>query len=260
MNDQERFVREFHRRRAGVTAAAYGRSRSYAVIVRAVGGAQGRLADLGCGDGHLLAELRAAGFAGAMVGLDLSEAELAAARARGTGATLVQARAQALPVRDGAFDVVVSHLAFTLMSDVDDVVRELARVIAPGGRFITLVGGGPRGDDAFAGFLELARPLVRGVPRLGDLRARSDRGLATLFTADAGWRELAIDDVPIDLSGTPDEVWQTMAGAYELAGVSDAERVSLHRSFTSAAARWRRDDGAVACTMATRLVQVTRSG
>jgi SAM-dependent methyltransferase len=267
--EQEAFMRAFHRERAGVTAAAYGRGRSYAVIVDAVMkapfdaplrgslGANGVL-DLGCGDGFLLAELRRAGFVGDMVGIDLSREELAAARARVTGAALVQSRAQQLPFRDDAFAVVVSHLAFTLMADIDAVVGELARVIAPGGRFVTLVGGGPRGDDAFAGFLDLARPFVRGVPRLGDIRARSDCGLAELFAH--GWRALTVEDVPIDLSGTPDEVWQTMAGAYELAGATPVERESLRSDFVTACAAWRRDDGAVACTMATRLVQVVRAG
>jgi SAM-dependent methyltransferase len=258
MNEQERFVRDFHRRRAGVTARAYARGGSYAAMVRAVGAGRGRIADLGCGDGYLLAELRRAGWGGAMIGIDLSEAELSAAAARATDAVLVQARAQALPLRARSIDVVVSHLAFTLMTDVDEVVRELARVLVPGGRFVTLVGGGPRGDDAFAGFLALARPYVRGVPRLGDLRARSDHGLAALFAV--GWRELTIDDLPVDLSGSPDEVWQTMASAYENAGVRPDEMAELERRFADAVSAWRCDDGSVACTMATRLVQVVRGG
>lgn len=212
------------------------------------------MADLGCGDGYLLAEIRKSGFGGQLIGIDLSETELVAAHARQTGAALVQARAQALPLGDASLDVVVSHLAFTLMADIDAVVRELTRVIVPGGRFVTVVGGGPRGDDAFAGFLELARPWMRRIPRLGEVRARSDAGLRELF--GAGWTELTIDDLPIDLSGSPDDVWETMAGAYELDGV-DGE--SLRRTFVTESERWMRD-GRVACTMATRLVRVARTG
>jgi len=239
-----------------VTSRAYARGRSYAAVVDAVAGTcdRARLADLGCGDGYLLAELRKAGFGGRLIGIDLSEAELTAAHARETGAALVQARAQALPLGDASLDVVVSHLAFTLMADIDVVARELARVIAPGGRFVTVVGGGPRGDDAFAGFLELARPWMTRIPRLGEVRARSDAGLRELF--GAGWTELTIDDLPIDLSGSPDDVWETMAGAYELDGV---DRESLRRTFVTESERWMRD-GRVACTMATRLVRVARTG
>jgi SAM-dependent methyltransferase len=238
MNEQERFLRAFHRRHPGVTSRAYRRARSYDVLARFV---RGRTLDLGCGDRVL-----------GSIGVDLSEAELVLAREHGP---VVQARAQALPFRDGAFDTIVSHLAFTLMTDIEAVVAELARVIAPGGRFVTVVGGGPRGDDAFAGFLELARPWMTRIPRLGDLRARSDAGLHALF-AD-GWTSLTIDDLPVDLSGTPDDVFETLASAYELDG---ADRQSLRAAFATAAPRWTRDDGSVNCTMATRLVTVVRAG
>jgi SAM-dependent methyltransferase len=256
--EQEAFLRAFHGRNPGVTSRAFARGRSYAAVVDAVlrggRGRDARLADLGCGDGHLLTELRRGGFAGAMCGIDLSEAELALARARVPDAHFVLARAQELPIVAGAFDTVVSHLAFTLMADVDEVVRELARVLVPGGRFITVVGGGPRGDDAFAGFLALARPWMTRIPRLGERRARSDAGLAALF--GDGWTALTVDDLPVDLSGSPDEVWETMAGIYELDGLED-ER--LRRTFVTECDRWRRD-GVVACTMATWLVQVVRTG
>ncbi|KAB2910328.1 MAG: class I SAM-dependent methyltransferase [Kofleriaceae bacterium] len=266
--EQEAFLVDFHGRFPGVTARALARGGSYAALVGALRlglaplglaqGERGGIADLGCGDGYLLAELRRAGFTGALVGIDLSAAELRAASARATNAHLVQARAQALPLRARSLDVVVSHLAFTLMAEIDAVVAELGRVIAPGGHFIAVVGGGPRGEDAFAGFLELARPFVRGVPRLGEIRARSDRGLAELFAA--GWTELTIDDLPCDLSGTPDEVWESMATVYDLARTSAHERAELRERFVRAMDQWCRDDGSVACTMATRLVRVRRGG
>jgi SAM-dependent methyltransferase len=221
-----------------VTSGAYGRGGSYDVLKRHV---RGRTLDLGCGDRVL-----------GTIGVDISEAELAIARHRGP---VIQARAQQLPFRDAAFDTVISHLAFTLMTEIETVVAQLARVIAPGGRFVTVVGGGPRGDDAFAGFLELARPWMTRIPRLGDIRARSDAGLFALF-AD-GWTSLTIDDLPVDLSGRPDDVFDTLASAYELDG---ADRRSLREAFVTAAPRWMRDDGSVNCTMATRLVSVVRAG
>lgn len=227
-----------------MTSRAYRRARSYAVLEATK---TGRVLDLGCGDGVLLG--------GGTIGVDISEAELEAARRRDENAQVVQARAQALPFRDAAFDTVISHLAFTLMADIDAVVTELARVIAPGGRFVTVVGGGPRGDDAFAGFLELARPWMAHIPRLGDLRARSDAGLCALFAE--GWTSLQIEDLPVDLSGDPDDVFHTLASAYEL---DRADRQSLRATFVAAAPRWMRDDGSVNCTMATRLVSVVRAG
>ncbi len=259
--EQESFLVDFHARQPGVTSRAFARGGSYAAIVRAalrLAPTRARIADLGCGDGYLLAELRGAGCDGPLLGLDLSAAELRAAVARQAGAAFVRARAQSLPLRARSLDLVVSHLAFTLMAELDAVVAELGRVLVPGGHFVTVVGGGPSGGDAFAGFLELARPCVRGVPRLGELRARSDRGLAELFAA--GWTALTVEDLVVDLSGTPEEVWQTMAGVYELAHASARELAAIRGAFVERAGQWRRDDGSVGCTMATRLVHAMRAG
>lgn len=259
--EQEAFLVDFHARQPGVTSRAFARGGSYAAIVGTalrLGVGRARIADLGCGDGHLLAELRRAGSDGPLFGLDLSASELRAAAARQTDAQLVRARAQLLPLRSRSLDCVVSHLAFTLMAELDVVVAELGRVLVPGGHFVTVVGGGPKGDDAFAGFLELARPAVRGVPRLGELRARSDRGLAELF--GAGWTALTVEDLVVDLSGAVEEVWQTMAGAYELAHASAGELAAIREAFLERAGPWRRDDGSVGCTMATRLVHAVRAG
>src|SRR5690606_1060339 len=145
------------------------------------------------------------------------------------------ARAQALPFADGSFDACVSHLAFMLMEDAPAVVRELARVLAPGGWFAAVLGGGPvalgpsrsggaagedrarstpapdRGD-AFHRFLAIAGPRFRA-PRFGDPRARSERGWRELF---AGWTELAFERWEIDLGGSFDEVWSFLGASYEL--------------------------------------------
>ena len=256
----EAWLRGFHARHPGITADALGRGRSYAALTDAAVVGE-TILDLGCGDGHLLALLVAGGHRPAqLIGVDVSSDELAAASRRRIGAALLHARGQALPVRAASVDRVVSHLAFMLMTAPDQVAAELARVLRPGGRFATIVGGGPRGDDAFAGVLDLAMPVIRaaGVPRLGELRARSDAGLAGLFAAPV-WTELTIEDIEVDLSGPPDVVWSTMATVYELADQPAGVLTDLRAAFEAAAPRWRRADGSIACTMATRLVTVTRA-
>ena len=78
-----------------------------------------------------------------VVGLDRSADMLSAAAARDGHIPLVRARAECLPFADDSFD----HLTFTyLMRYVDDpaaVLRELARVVRPGGRIVTLDFGVP---------------------------------------------------------------------------------------------------------------------
>lgn len=261
---QEAFLRGFHDRRPGATAAAFaactvadGRS-SYQVLADHAAPGQ-RVLDLGAGDGHLLGLVRARGLpVEDLVALDLSAGELRAARARGL--PCVQARAQALPLATAAFELALSHLAFTLMPEPEAILGELARVLAPGGRFVTLVGGGPRGDDAFAGFLDLLAPRARAapIPRLGELRARSDAGLAALFSPVAGFAALTVTDLPLSLAGTADEVWARLEPSYEVATLPPAEVAALRADFLAAAPRWRRADGAIACTVATRLVVAIR--
>ncbi|MEZ4402272.1 MAG: class I SAM-dependent methyltransferase [Kofleriaceae bacterium] len=268
MRAEEAFVRRFHRDRPGATSAALARGRvvgaagsTYDRVADAVAPG-GRVLDLGCGDGFLLAGLQARGhLASDLLGLDVSADELAAARRRLPRVALMHARAQAIPLAPASLAAVVSHFAFTLMPDLADVVAELARVLAPGGRFVTMVGGGPRGDDAFAGLLELAAPYAAAAPptpRLGEPRGRTDRGLATLVAPATGFASLVIDDVVVDLAGTADEVWASLAPSYHLATLSAAAEAALHAEFLAAAPRWRRADGAIAATMYARLVTAVR--
>ena len=78
-----------------------------------------------------------------VVGLDRSADMLSAAATRDGHIPLVRARAESLPFADESFD----HLTFTyLMRYVDDpaaTLRELARVVRPGGRIVALDFGVP---------------------------------------------------------------------------------------------------------------------
>jgi ubiquinone/menaquinone biosynthesis C-methylase UbiE len=93
-------------------------------------GARGRTLDLGCGTGRNLPLLPAAARA---VGVDPCAQSLARARRRSPGSLLVQARAEALPFRDGAFDTVASGLVLCSVTDPPAAVAEMLRVLAPGG-------------------------------------------------------------------------------------------------------------------------------
>lgn len=93
-------------------------------------GARGRTLDLGCGTGRNLPLL---GPAVRAVGLDPDHALLLRARRRAPAVPLVQGRAEALPFRDGAFDTVVSGLAFCSVGDPRQGLAEVRRVLAPGG-------------------------------------------------------------------------------------------------------------------------------
>lgn len=95
-----------------------------------VAGARGRVLDVGAGTGRNL-PLYPPGAR--VVGLDPSLDVLRRARRRAPGVPLVVGSAEALPFRDGAFDTVVSGLVFCSVPDPVRGLREVKRVLSPGG-------------------------------------------------------------------------------------------------------------------------------
>jgi predicted TPR repeat methyltransferase len=90
--------------------------------------------DVGCGTGLVGRALRARGFPGQLLGLDISEASLAVARQSGAYDSLEPADLQQrLAVEDRSVDAVVCVGVMTYLPDVEAVWRELARVTRPGG-------------------------------------------------------------------------------------------------------------------------------
>ena len=117
----------------------------------------GRLLDVGCGGGHFMTDAAERGWR--PVGSDLSRGACVTAR-QTTGAPVVQAEADALPFRTGAFDAV------TLVNVLDHttrplaVVREAARVLRPGGLLVVRVPNGAF-HARWAGVLGRLGPGVR---------------------------------------------------------------------------------------------------
>jgi len=94
-----------------------------------------RLLDLGCGTGHHLARYAARGFD--VVGVDGSMEMLRHAHQTLPGAALRRAGIDALPFRDGIFDVVLSIEVLRYLPDPDAGLEEAARVLRPGGMLVT---------------------------------------------------------------------------------------------------------------------------
>ena len=95
-----------------------------------------RLLDSGCGTGSILGHLAARGRA---VGVDLSPE--AVRLARGRGAAVARAGLLALPFADDTFDCVTSFdvIYHRWVSDDAAAVREMARVLRPGGLLLLRV-------------------------------------------------------------------------------------------------------------------------
>ncbi|PYO03481.1 MAG: SAM-dependent methyltransferase [Candidatus Rokuibacteriota bacterium] len=93
-------------------------------------GARGRVLDLGCGTGRNLPRFAESV---SLIGADPAHDVLRRAGRRFPRVRLIQARAEALPFRTGAFDTVVSGLVFCSVGDPARGLAEIRRVLAPGG-------------------------------------------------------------------------------------------------------------------------------
>ena len=93
-----------------------------------------RVLDVGCGIGmYATAFLRTTAD---VVGVEI---EFARARQADARATVAQARGEALPFPDAAFDVVHSHEVLEHVADDRRCAREMVRVARPGGRLVIFV-------------------------------------------------------------------------------------------------------------------------
>lgn len=97
-----------------------------------------RVLDVACGTGAVAVEIRRR-YRSRVVGVDQSGEMLAIARARvDEGVELVEARAEALPFEDAAFDALTFTYLLRYVDDPAATMRELVRVVRPGGRIAML--------------------------------------------------------------------------------------------------------------------------
>ena len=94
--------------------------------------------DVGTGEGQIARALCAAD-ADAVVGVDPTAAQIAEALHRGGGPAYARAGADHLPFADDSFDAALACLVFEHIDAMDTAMREVARVLRPGGRFVFML-------------------------------------------------------------------------------------------------------------------------
>ena len=102
-----------------------------------------RVLDACCGTGDLAVAAERRG--GRVVGLDFSERMLERARRKSGAIEWVQGDALALPFGDGEFDAATVGFGVRNLADLEAGLRELARVVRPGGKLAVLEITRPRG-------------------------------------------------------------------------------------------------------------------
>jgi len=162
-----------------------------------------RVVDVGCGPGGLTRVLAERAGAEQVAAIDPAAQFAAATRERVRGADVRVGVAEELPWPDGGFDAALSCLVIAFMSDPGRGVREMARVVRPGGTVAAcmwdLTGGGMTMLHTFwtaARSVEASSPGEEGRPGTseGDIGERFRRaGLADVesgaLEVSAGYRD-----------------------------------------------------------------------
>ncbi|MGB5211550.1 MAG: methyltransferase domain-containing protein [Gammaproteobacteria bacterium] len=107
--------------------------------------------DVGCGTGVFAREVtRRVGANGSVTGIDLSESMLGVAREMAAGVDFHQGSATNLPFEDASFDAVVSSFMLMFVPDPAQAIREMQRVLRPGGRLVVGVWQGLQDNLVYA--------------------------------------------------------------------------------------------------------------
>ena len=96
-----------------------------------------RTIDIGCGEGRLTRCLKALGHN--VVGVDTSPSLIAAARGLDPSVDIRLADAAALPFNDASADLAIAFMSLHDINAMPAAVREVARVLEPGGRFCVAI-------------------------------------------------------------------------------------------------------------------------
>jgi demethylmenaquinone methyltransferase/2-methoxy-6-polyprenyl-1,4-benzoquinol methylase len=171
-----------------------------------------RVLDVATGTGMVAAELLASAPC-TVVGIDQSPQMLAAARARFSSedsgrVRLLEGQAEALPFPDASFDALTFTYLLRYVDDPPATIRELARVVGPGGRIASLEFGVPLwlpARLAWRFYTAVGLPLLGGLVsrewrEVGSFLGPSIRGYYERHPLEQivrYWQEAGLEDVRV---------------------------------------------------------------
>jgi SAM-dependent methyltransferase len=219
-----------------------------------------RVLDVACGTGVLArAALLRVAPDGAVTGLDANAEMLAVARRLEPSIEWIDGRAEALPLADGSFDAVVSQFGLMFFDDRVAALREMQRVLEPGGRLAVAVCDAVERSPGYGALAALLQTLFGA--RVADaFRAPFAIGDGTLLrslAAQAGLEGAEVVQRTADVRfGSVDAlVSAERACVWTLGGLlDDGQFDALRREARRVLAPFVRADGSVAFAMPALLI------
>ncbi len=220
------------------------------VLVQTAGTAPGeQVLDVACGTGVVAREARrTVGAAGRAVGVDVNASMLAVAERCGPDVHWEKAAAEALPFDDASFDRVVCQFGLMFFEDRTRALREMARVLRPGGGMAIAVWSSLGDTPAFAALVELIAEHVDN-EAADALRAPFCLGERALLLDLCDAADLSVDVERRVLParfGSLDEWIETNVRGWTFSDRVDEDALArLQREARSKMAKWVHADGHV---------------
>ncbi len=177
---------------------------------RAQIGLRRRVLEVGCGHGRVTTELRRRA-AGPVIALDASPRP---------GVAQLAARAEALPFRDGCFDLVFFQNVLLWVPEVEVALREAARVLQPGGNVVAV-------EPDYGGMMEQPDLGLAGLWRAGLLRVGADPAIGRKLP---GAYQAAGLHVWVELAHLPQPASEAALSLLEGLPLTDPERRQAARA------------------------------
>jgi len=209
-----------------------------------------RVLDVGTGAGDAAA--RAAERGAETTGVDIAAAMVELAARLHPAASFVQASAIELPFANDSFDAAVGNIVIQHIGEPERAVRELARVLVPGGRVALSTWDAPERSPFFGALLgaiaDAEVPAPSEIPPGPSFFQFADDAAFIALFFGAGFANVQIDTVSVEFPvRSPDELITALAegtvrtGAL-LRAANDSQLGRVRESLEARLESWRRED------------------
>ena len=175
-------------------------SQAFAPLLDSLGDLHGRhVLEVASGTGHLAAQALARGAS--VVGVDVAANMVALARQRVPNATFLEGDAEALPFDDKQFNSVLCCFGLLHFARPARALREMARVLGPGGVVSFTVWCPPEQGGEFVGLIfkiyELHANMELDLPPAPPMFALADPAVRDPMLTEAGFKAIRTQRIPI---------------------------------------------------------------